>query len=61
MPERAMVVGELVALLTRVTLPAEAPVSEGAKVTPKGELCPGVRVRGVAKAAAVKPVPAVVI
>jgi len=58
-PERVIVAGELVALLSRVRLPADAPVREGVKATPTEAFCPGVRVRGVARGVAVNPFPEV--
>ena len=43
-PLSEIVMGELLALLTTLTLPATAPVAAGEKLTVSGRLCPGARV-----------------
>ena len=43
-PERAMVVGELLALLLTETVPVTFPAAVGAKVTFSVAVCPGVNV-----------------
>lgn len=44
-PERKIVAGELVALLTTVTLPGELPAATGEKVASSVADCPGARIK----------------
>ena len=57
MPLRAMVAGELVALLAMVMLPVTLPAAVGAKATVKEADCPAARVRGSASPVTLKPLP----
>jgi len=60
-PLTGKVVGELVAVLTTVTLPERLPVEAGAKVTLKVLDCPAARVMGNVIPLVLKPVPVAVI
>src|SRR5664279_4854871 len=59
-PESAMVVGELVALLTTVAVPLSAPDVAGSKMALKVVDCPAARVSGMERPLWLKPVPATV-
>ena len=56
-PERAMVVGEPVALLATVTVPLSEPAAVGENTTLKVSFCPAVTVTGVPAPLRVKPEP----
>lgn len=56
-PLRAMVVGELVALLTTVRLPAALPATAGEKLTARARLWPGARVTVPVNPLTANPVP----
>ena len=56
-PERVMVAGELVALLTTVTVPVALPATVGANVTAKVALCPLGNVAGTGRPLMLNPAP----
>jgi hypothetical protein len=56
-PERAIVVGEPVALLVTVTAPVALPATGGLKITLKVSCCVGVRVAGALAPLRLNPVP----
>src|SRR5450432_373625 len=56
-PESATLTGVVDALLVTCRLPVAAPLVCGANVTVMDAVAPGLRVRGVVRPAAVKPVP----
>lgn len=56
-PDSAMVVGELVALLNTVTLPVKPPEVAGPKITLNVALCPAVNVSGGVRPLVPKPAP----
>jgi hypothetical protein len=55
-PDTAMF-GELVALLTMLTVPLKLPDVVGSKVTPNVVLCPAANVNGAVKPLTLKPAP----
>ena len=57
-PDRAIIVGELLALLVTVTLPDTTPAPAGANVTLKVALWPGIRICPVDRPLALNPGPA---
>ncbi len=59
--ESAIVVGELAALLTTVTLPVKLPAVAGAQITLKVVLCPAVKVSGGVRPLELKLAPEAVI
>ena len=59
-PEREIVTGELLALLTMLMLPVALPATVGAKVTVSVALCPVANVAGTDKPLMPKPVPVTV-
>ena len=52
-----MTAGELVALLTTLTLPVKLPDVVGSKITLNVALCPAAKVRGGVSPLALKPAP----
>ena len=56
-PLKETVGGELVALLTALTLPEALPAAAGANTTLNEAVCPADKVRGKLRAERVKPVP----
>jgi len=56
-PEREMVLGELVALLVTITLPETLPVAVGANATVNEVDCPEASVRGRVRPVTAKPLP----
>lgn len=56
-PDRAIVVGELVALLTAETLPVSLPAAAGEKATVNVAACPSAKVKGVVTPLTVNPAP----
>ena len=60
-PDKLMVLGELVALLVTEMLPLKAPVVVGLKTTLKAAFAPEVKVRGKESPLVLKPAPATVI
>ncbi|HXM91843.1 MAG TPA: hypothetical protein VN974_09845, partial [Candidatus Dormibacteraeota bacterium] len=59
LPDRAMLAGELVALLLTVMLPVAAPLADGAKVEVSAVVCPGASVIPFAPVV-LKPAPATI-
>lgn len=59
-PDRVIVVGEFVAVLSKVKLLVDDPAADGVKVAPIRALCPAAKVNGKAIPVGVKPVPAAV-
>jgi hypothetical protein len=57
LPDKAIVAGELLALLRTETLPVTAPATVGENATVNVALCPAARVSGTAKPPAVNPGP----
>jgi hypothetical protein len=57
LPDKAIVVGEFVALLTRETLPLTVPAADGEKANVNDALCPAASVVGTVKPPAVNAAP----